>query len=194
MIPKEVIQKPIEDIIRKAIEELLSAQGRISSKQSDSINMHHPGIYAIFVKNPTDLPEPFQSKLIQRKHQCLYIGKTESNLTQRLVQQDLRHKQASAFFRSLGAILKFRPIRGSLIGMKNQNNFKFSPSDTATIIEWINEHTEIKWVSTSSGEAKIMEQEIISYARPLLNLRDNPDSLEEVRSLLRECRRIARNP
>ena len=98
---------------------------------------------------------------------------------------------AASFFRSLGAVLGFRPPVGSLWGKTNQCNYRFSPSDTATVIEWINEHLSVQWLCRSTTLAN-MEREAIHRYRPLLNIAHNPAPSPELEKLRAVCVALAR--
>jgi len=178
--------------IEEIVENLRDPSGRISPKQLDEERMDCSGIYAIFVKEPTTLPKPFRSELGKRNHQFLYIGKTSETLKERLVRKDLRHKGSSSFFRSLGAILGYQPPDGSLIGKKNQNNYKFSRKDTEDITNWINKNVMVKWIEMPGNDAKEKEPKVIESIQPLLNIKNNPAVLEELRSVRTKCLEIAR--
>src|SRR4051812_37243154 len=95
-----------------------------------------PGFYAIFVDEPESLPSPFDRYLREKNSRLIYTGVASRSLYERLIEQDLRHREASTFFRGIGAILGYRPPSGSLVGKGNQNNYEFSTADTATIDAW----------------------------------------------------------
>ncbi len=154
-------------------------------------DLNKPGIYAIFVDNENSLPEPFNSYLSKRKHKCIYVGKASKSLFLRLVEEDLYGKSHSTFFRSLGAVLGYRPPKGSLIGKKNQNNYKFNRKDTKEVVKWIEMHLGVSWIGMSTDKLKLEESRIIKKIRPLFNIKHNPDKLEELEKLRKECRDIA---
>ena len=150
-----------------------------------------PGIYCIKIKNPKLLDQPFADTLEQRKHNILYIGIASKSLRKRLLGQELRAKGHGTFFRSLGAVLKFKPQAGSLIGKKNQNNFKFCKPDETKVVNWINENLLINFVSTHESLRDLENQLILKY-KPLLNLAGNPFAMAELTALRKECKLIAR--
>src|SRR4051812_3142479 len=92
-----------------------------------------PGLYAIHVADPDTIPEPWRAKLRVSGQRLLYVGQASGSLRGRLIDEELRHKRAATFFRGLGAMLGYRPTPGSLIGKANQNNYRFSRTDTAEI-------------------------------------------------------------
>ncbi len=149
-----------------------------------------PGLYAIFIDQAASLPEPFRSVLSTRKTRLIYVGKAD-NLSSRLIGQDLRHEQPSTFFRGIGAVLGYRPPVGSLRGKSNQNNYRFSATDTQGVIEWIDAHLSVNAVALSQGEPGRYEPEVIRQLTPLLNTAHNPEALRELAELRAECRRIA---
>lgn len=150
-----------------------------------------PGLYAIFVDSAASLPAPFGAILAGRDTTLIYIGKAGGSLQQRLCEEELQNRRKATFFRSLGAVLGYRPPPGSLIGQKNQRNYSFSPTDTAAIIAWIDAHLAVRWVALPKAETEAYERRLIPQLRPLLNLKDNPASLPELKALREECQRIA---
>lgn len=107
------------------------------------------------------------------------------------MKQELRHCGHGTFFRSLGAILGFLPSAGSLVGKKNQNNFRFSPADTASIVAWINSHLFFRTVEGHLDQ----EPTCIAALHPLLNLKHNGAyTLVEVKQARKACRLRAITP
>ncbi len=147
-----------------------------------------PGIYCLRIKNTTNLPSPFNHELQARNHNIIYIGIASQSLFSRL-QQELRAKGHGTFFRSIGAILGYRPEKGSLINKSNKRNYTFPKNDELKIIKWINENLLINWFRThdfTSFEAPLIEEHL-----PLINIDYNPSALDLLRKLRAECVRIA---
>jgi excinuclease UvrABC nuclease subunit len=140
------------------------------------------GIYCIRIDDVNNLPEAF------RRDNIIYIGKADGSkgLSKRL-DQELRGKGHGTLFRGLGAVLGFRPARGS----SKNNNYTFSPDGKASIIQWITTHTSINWVGLDEDVEEIEELLIKKY-RPVFNNKHNPDKSKELEKLRKECRRIAR--
>jgi hypothetical protein len=157
------------------------------------INPPKPGYYAIFIDDPHSLhPSPFEKILLQKMTRLIYIGIATKSLFQRLVKQDLRHEGGrSTFFRAVGPILEYWPLPGSLAGMKNQNNYRFSPGDTAKIVSWINKHLLVSWVEANPALPKV-EQALIRTYCPVINTHHNPQAVPELADLRHQCRIIAR--
>lgn len=63
--------------------------------------------------------------------------------------QELNHKKPGTFFRSIGCVLGYLPIKGHLKGKANQNNYKFSQDDTLEIINWLKDNIELSIVESS---------------------------------------------
>lgn len=152
-----------------------------------------PGYYSIWINNPNALPNVFANKLIQKQTELIYIGIATKSLHERLVQQDLNHQSASTFFRGIGSVLGYQPTKGSLWGKSNQNNYKFSPSDTASIIQWLIKNISLRFVLVPNA-TKDIEAGAIMKLCPLLNTQHNPDSMPELAALRDECRKIAQTP
>ncbi|WP_304016506.1 GIY-YIG nuclease family protein [Nonlabens dokdonensis] len=150
-----------------------------------------PGLYCVRIKNSNALPSTFQNLLKERKHNIIYIGLASKSLQKRFLNQELRAKGHGTFFRSLGAVLGYQPEFGSLRDKKNKNNYKFSKQDEVEIINWINEHLLINWVTVSENLNEI-ENELIKENLPLLNIAGNPGAVDEVRFLRDRCKMVAR--
>lgn len=149
-----------------------------------------PGIYCIQVKRREDLPEIFAQELKVRRHNIIYFGIASQSLRKRFFKQELRAKGHGTFFRSLGAILNFRPLKGSLVGKANKRNYKFTAEDERKIIEWINQNLLINWIEISENLNELETQLIVKY-QPLLNISKNNAALSELSVLRAECIQIA---
>jgi hypothetical protein len=148
------------------------------------------GFYCIRLKANSNLPNKYQNILDQRNSRILYIGKAEDQSLRFRLGQEIEHKRAGTFFRSIGCVLNYLPIPGHLKGKSNQNNYKFSPSHTIEIVKWLKSNVEISIVAYA-GNFDI-EKELIAKYRPLLNDTHNPMSLQELKEDRAKCRKIAR--
>lgn len=152
------------------------------------------GLYAIRVTSADALPDPFRRHALNRNSRLIYIGEaTKQTLGDRLTRNELGGRGHGTFFRSIGAVLGYRPLPGSLAHLKNQRNFRFSPADVAEIKHWIAANLEASWISL---KAAIHDTEValIRGHTPLLNIRDNPAALPELVALRGLCREIAQTP
>lgn len=111
-------------------------------------------------------------------------------MRRRFLGQELRARGHGTFFRSIGAVLGYRPLAGSLIGKGNVRNYTFTPNDNRAIIEWINANLLANWIDFSGAHA-VEESALIRKHLPLLNLQGNPARLTELTELRAECVRIA---
>lgn len=154
-----------------------------------------PGLYAIRIKDANYLPSPYREAAAARGTDLLYLGQaTRRTLRHRLVRNELRGKGHGTFFRSIGAVLEYRPPAGSLIGTANTRNYRFSAADTDAIVDWINRHLEVSWVTLDVDDIPQTEVALIRAQLPLLNLRDNPAALFELLVLRHACSVIATQP
>lgn len=149
-----------------------------------------PGLYAIRVRDRAALPAPFNIISESRDTDLLYIGIAATSLKRRFLAQELRGRGHGTLFRSIGAMLGYRPPTGSLIGKGNMRNYKFTPSDSQEIIGWIDSNLIVNWIEFSGAHA-VEESELIKTNLPLLNLQGNPVRLGELSALRAECVRIA---
>jgi hypothetical protein len=173
----------------EAVERLVSGPACTAAEAPARVP-RNSGYYAVYVDDAKHLPSPYRDLLLQRVTDLVYIGIATTSLSQRLVEQDLRHRGPSTFFRGIGAILGYRPQQGSLVGRKNQNNYRFSVADTAAITRWIDAHLSISWAEAKPAHRRI-ESSLIRQHRPILNTTHNPESVAELAALRAECRRIA---
>jgi hypothetical protein len=160
-------------------------------KSSESEVPSTPGLYAIFVDAPCCLPSPYSEDLLARKTTLIYVGKAGTRLRTRLVEQDLRHRAPSTFFRGIGSVLGYRPIPGSARTPSQAKNYHFSSDDEDAIKSWIDEHLLISWVELRKDEPERIEPGLIRENCPLMNSPHNPHPCEALRRARAECRDVA---
>ena len=169
----------------------LLAATPVRASNVEKAELARPGMYGIFVDRPAMLGTRFGNALLQKRTCLVYIGLASTSLRARLVQQDLRGKGKSTYFQSIGAIWGYRPPDGSLDAASA--SYKFDESDTEQIVERINRHVYVRWVTDLRG---LSLQESARYAirdqRPILNIRHNPKPSPELKRLRADCRHIAR--
>ena len=171
---------------------LLNETNFKTAKCVDNKVSNNAGLYCIRITDINKLPKPFNDLLLDRRHNIIYIGIATESLNKRFLNQELRAKGHGTFFRSLGAILGFRPIQGSLINKSNKHNYTFSPIDEQNIINWINDNLIVNWVDFN-GEFETLESELIKKYRPLINIAKNPSAIQLLSDLRQQCIQIANN-
>lgn len=149
-----------------------------------------PGLYCIKLRKGVRLPAKYGKA---REDGVIYIGQASTSLYQRFWRQELNHHGAATFFRSIGAMLGYLPPKGSLLGKKNQNNFKFSPEDTEAIRKWMRESLTVNFIAFSTETMDDVEKKLIDKYRPLVNYTHNPDYSRELEAVKDKCREYARN-
>lgn len=173
------------------IENELIINGKFCSIRDLNHNtLESTGFYCIKLKENSRLPDRYQVLLQQRKNKFIYIGKAEGQTLGNRLKQELELKSPGTFFRSIGCVLEYFPIKGHLKGKSNQNNFKFSNNDKSEIIEWLKNNVELsiaKYTGNFNVESKLIEK----YC-PLLNDTHNPIKLKELKEDKDKCRKIAR--
>lgn len=190
--PKQVIEaKQASTADTSQLDKLLMNEKNFKSAGSiDNLVPHNAGLYCIRIADINKLPKPFNTFLADRQHNIIYIGIATESLNRRFLNQELRANGHGTFFRSIGAVLGHRPIKGSLTTKKNKRNYKFSPTDEQKIIKWINDNLKVNWVDFS-GDFETVETELINRHRPLINLAKNPSALQLLSDLRKECVQIA---
>lgn len=149
-----------------------------------------PGLYCIKLRKGAKLPAKFGKV---REDGIIYIGQASTSLRQRFWKQELNHIGPATFFRSIGAMLGYMPPKGSLVGKKNQNNFKFSPEDTESIREWMRKALIVNCIPFSTETMDAVEKKLIDTYRPLVNNKHNPDYSRELEAAKEKCREYARS-
>ena len=149
-----------------------------------------PGLYCIRIKDTYALPEPFRTELTKREHNIIYIGIASKSLHKRMLNQELRANGHGTFFRSLGAVLGYKPPFNSLSDKKNKRNYKFSSSDEKEIINWINQNLLVNWISQKTDLEKL-ETILLKKYQPILNIAKNPAAIPQLSTLRKNCVDIA---
>ena len=155
----------------------------------DHLVPHEKGLYCIGLRSGSKLPVRYQNELEQRGSRLVYIGKAEKSLFDRFLKQELRAKGQGTFFRSVGAMLGYLPLRGSLKDKRNKKNYKFSKLDESRIIDWMNSNLEANWV-TFDGPF-LFEKYLIKTHSPLLNIEHNSNCLQALMTDRSRCRETA---
>ncbi len=174
----------------------LTEQGPLMKpEQAKQVIPEESGLYSIFIDSPEAFPDNFRQELYERETNLIYLGKAKTQtLGERLIEQDLSGKGPSSFFRSIGAVLGYKPGRGSLVGKSNQNNYVFTAQDKRKIIDWIDCCIRVRWHAIPEAEfIDCCEKHLIKNLCPLLNLNNNPKKFEPLKKLRKECLEIARN-
>lgn len=169
---------------------LMDEKNYKSANIIDNLVPNNAGIYCVQIIDKHKLPKPFDSLLKDRNHNIIYIGIATKSLKHRFLNQELRANGHGTFFRSIGAILGYRPIIGSLVDKINKRNFKFSINDEKEIIKWINQNLKVNWIEMTN-DFENLETQLIKTHTPLLNLAKNPLALKNLSDLRKECVRIA---
>ena len=149
-----------------------------------------PGLYCIKLRKGVCLPAKYGKV---REDGVIYIGQASTSLRQRFWKQELNHIGPATFFRSIGAMLGYLPPKGSLVGKKNQTNFKFSPDDTEAIRQWMRNSLTANFITFSIETMDDVEKKLIDTYRPLVNYTHNPDYSRELETVKDKCREYARS-
>lgn len=197
-LPKEInrttqVRKAIEVSTNDTLQferSLMDEKNFVSAGSIDKLVPHCSGLYCIRIIDINKLPKPFNAFLADRQHDIIYIGIATESLNRRFLNQELRAKGHGTFFRSIGALLGYRPLRGSLTLKKNKRNYQFSFSDEQKIIKWINDHLKVSWIEFV-GDFGALETELINKYKPLVNLAKNPLALRELSDMRKICVQIA---
>lgn len=169
---------------------LLNEKNFKTCEKSENLIPNKAGIYCIRIKEPNKLPKIFLDELKTRNHNIVYFGIASQSLSRRFFNQELRAKGHGTFFRSIGAVLNFTPLKGSLKEKANKRNYRFSESDEKKIINWIDENLLINWIEIDENLEQF-ETDLILRHKPILNIAKNPNSISELSALRAKCVQIA---
>ena len=142
-----------------------------------------PGLYCIKIRKGVPLPPKFGKV---REDGIIYIGQASKSLKKRFWEQELNHRSAATFFRSMGAILGYLPPKGSLYG-KSTRNYKFSPEDTEAIKKWMRQSLFVNWIALGNEHLDEAEEYLIGKYRPLVNIDNNPAASEALKAARKHC-------
>jgi hypothetical protein len=173
-----------------AMKVLLNQKNYRLAGRIDEFVPDQPGFYAIRVQRYILLPKKFAEACEARKSNLLYIGVARQSLKTQLLGEEIRSEGHGPFFRNLGAMLGYLPPKGSLVNSANPKEYFFSAADEAAIIEWINQNLLINWLCMDSGFDEI-EAQLLLDEQPLLNIKNNPNALKELKALRRQCIEVA---
>jgi hypothetical protein len=173
-----------------AMKVLLNQKNYRLAGRIDEFVPDQPGFYAIRVQRYILLPKKFAEACEARKSNLLYIGVARQSLKTQLLGEEIRSEGHGPFFRNLGAMLGYLPPKGSLVNSSNPKEYFFSAADEAAIIEWINQNLLINWLCMDSGFDEI-EAQLLLDEQPLLNIKNNPNALKELKTLRRQCIEMA---
>ena len=171
----------LEEIEKQLIDAKFIA---VNELNNGSAVPERPGLYCIKIRPEVSLPKEFG---IIRDDGIIYIGKASVSLRRRLWEQELNHRSAATFFRSMGAVLGYLPPKGSLADKANKKNYKFCEEDTQKIIEWMRNTLLVNFVEVNPIDQKAIEKGLIRKYRPLLNIEHNPTSSKALQAARKRC-------
>lgn len=162
-------------------EELIKGDFKSASSLSADAIPNESGIYCIKLREGSTLPSKF-GKI--REDRIIYIGKASTSLRKRLWEEELNHKKAATFFRSIGAMLNYLP-KGSFGG--KPSNYKFSNEDTDAIRKWMKQSLRVNFIKVKETEIINIEDALIKKYTPLVNISKNPKASEELKNARLHC-------
>lgn len=178
---KEPAKEKIASDFASVEEKLIKGDFKsVSSLSADAIP-NESGIYCIKLREGSTLPSKF-GKI--REDRIIYIGKASTSLRKRLWEEELNHKKAATFFRSIGAMLNYLP-KGSFGG--KPSNYKFSLEDTDKIQKWMKQSLRVNFIKVENSEIDNIEDSLIKKYTPLVNISKNPNASEELKSERQRC-------
>ena len=102
----------------------------------------------------------------------------DQTLKERLFEHDLSGEGTSTFFRNIGAVLGYRPERGTLVGKSNQNNYAFTYEDKIKIVSWIDGNIRVCWRETKPCYLDGYEKYLIQKLYPLLKFKTQSPEIQ----------------
>jgi hypothetical protein len=171
------------------MEEIFKDENFKSLKNLENSNLNFSGLYAIKIKDISIFPKQLREEIENQNSTIIYIGKATKSLKKRM-EQECRGKSHGTFFRGIGALIDLKPPKGSLIGKSNSNNYKFSPSDSIKIVDWMNENLLFNYFKAEKN-IEFVERDLIKHFQPILNTTHNPKKSKYLATLRKECRNVA---
>lgn len=162
-------------------EELIKGNFQSVSSLSAYAIPNESGIYCIKLREGSILPSKY-GKI--REDRIIYIGKASISLRKRLWEEELNHKKAATFFRSIGVMLNYLP-EGSFGG--KPTNYKFSDKDTDAIRKWMKQSLRVNFIKVKETEIISIEDALIKKYTPLANISRNPKASEVLKNARLHC-------
>lgn len=185
--PQSAAIVPVDS--KDAEQRLIKGQFVAVNTMDDSTVPDVPGLYCIKLRKGVPLPKKFGAV---REDGIIYIGQASKSLHQRFWRQELNHRSAATFFRSIGAILGYLPPKGSLYG-KETRNYKFSPEDTEEIKKWMRKSLLVNWIPFSSVKMDAVEESLIRKYCPLVNIDHNSSASDALKEARKACVEYAKS-
>lgn len=186
-----MVKKPVDLPLRKDATERMLIEGKFvaASEVTESMVPDVPGLYCMKLRKSVALPAKY-GKVAENG--IIYIGQASKSLRKRFWEQELNHKSAATFFRSIGAMLGYLPPKGSLAG-KSTRNYMFSPEDTEAIKKWMRQSLLVNWIPFDTETMDTAERILIVKYKPLVNIEHNPQASEELKAARQKCVDYAQN-
>lgn len=181
----------------KKIIDLLKAR-EVDYEKIESFSKQ-PGIYAIFFIGDDF---PLLGNLV-KKHQIIYIGKTESSQEKRDAKTHFTSDKtgSSTLRKSIGSLLcqskNLKPVARNQNDYKNGrlSHFKFDPKSEDIITVWMKTNLALSFFEFSADKKEIeqLETEIISILVPILNISKNSKNpfKETLQKIRKNCALMA---
>jgi hypothetical protein len=141
-----------------------------------------PGIYALFYIGQSF---PIMGEKV-KKHQIIYIGKTESSQEKRDLKTHFTSGKtgSSTVRKSIGSLLcqkeNLNPIprNGSDYYLFKFSHFKFDNDGEEKITKWMKDNLALSFYEFQKSKSEIekLETDLIEYIIPILNISKNPDN------------------
>jgi len=120
----------------------------------------------------------------------IYIGKAEKRTIYDRLREECEGTGPGTFFRGIGSLLGFKPIKGSLIGKINTNNYYFSKETREKIVIWMNDNLDFNFIEIVDDITGV-ESELIKKYCPILNTTFNPYKSKTLAAIRKSCREYA---
>ena len=184
-----ILSEASSNVLSEKIIDLIHGQFRLVRTMQEKEVPNQPGLYCIKLKEQAVLPTKYGEI---RNNRIIYIGKATKSLRERLWEEEIHHKRAATFFRSIGAMLGFLPPKGSLYG-KTTRNYKFSKEDTLKIIEWMENNLLVNFLVIPLHYIDETESFLITEFKPLVNIQNNPTPSEALIKARQKCVEVAKS-
>lgn len=176
---------PVAAALESAEKELIDAKFLGVTELENGLKVPDcPGVYCVKLREGATFPKEFGPL---REDRIIYIGQASGSLRKRLWEQELNHKSAATFFRSIGAILGYLPPKGSLVNKENKKNYKFSNEDTQKIIEWMKNSLLVNFIEVKPTELNEIEKALIKKYSPTVNITHNPSPCLALKEARKRC-------
>ena len=156
-----------------------------SLKDIEELSSDLKGVYAICATRESKLPDAVKKEVFNGGGFIIYANNS-SNIKNELFNK-CNGTDSGNFLKRLGALLDFKPPKGSLVGKTEIENFEFSVEDKSKIREWIYDNLFFNYIVLEEDQMEAFKEHLVIQLSPVLNVQSNPFKSVLLNAKMDEC-------